>query len=116
MESHGQDPVTVAALSSVVTAVLMWVSGKGWPVIKESLGWMSDREKIVREQAKEGPIMVLERVERELAECKESLESVLTELRDVRQKHFDCEKAHSAVTAKVEYLERELGKLKDKSE
>jgi hypothetical protein len=104
-----QDPMTVAAISSVVTAFLVWLSGKGWPVIKESLGWMNDREKSIRAQAQEGPIMVLERVERELKECKESLEEVLAELRDVRQKHFDCEKAHAELNAEVKHLRKQLG-------
>lgn len=100
-----QDPVTVAALTSIVTAFLMWLSGKGWPLIKEWLGLMGQREKDIATAAKEGPIMVLERVERELKECKESLDHVLAELTDVRQKHFDCERKYAAMEEKVKHLE-----------
>jgi hypothetical protein len=105
-----QDPVTAAALASVVTAFLMWLSGKGWPLIKEALGLMGTREKAIADSAKEGPIMVLERVERELKECKESLDCVLEELKDVRQKHFDCERKYAAMEEKVKHLEGRVDK------
>lgn len=119
------DPVTAAAVSSVVTAFLVWVSGKGWPVIKESLGWMSDREKTVRDQAKEGPIMVLEEVKRQLAETKtqaatdkadqyRQLAEVLLELKEIRKQHHDCETKHAALQAEVQFLRKEMEELKGK--
>lgn len=113
MDIEPQNTMTVAAVSSVVTAILMWVSGKGWPVIKEACGLMSDREKSIRDQAKEGPLMVLERVEREYRETKETLAAVVTELKEWRQKHHDCETAHSALKTEVQYLKSELQELKE---
>lgn len=117
------DPVTAAALSSVVTALLVWVSGKGWPVIKEALGWMSDKEKQIREQAKEGPIMVLEEVKRQLAETKaqavgdkieytKQILDVLTELKEIRKAHHDCETKYASLQAEVHFLHKELTELK----
>lgn len=121
------NPITAAALSSVVTAILIWISGKGWPVIKESLGWMSDREKMVREQAKEGPIMVLEEVKRQLAETKESalkdradyaskLAEVLIELKDIRKQHHDCEMKHAELQTELKYLRQQVSELKGEFE
>lgn len=120
---HSTDPTTAAVISSIVTAILVWISGKGWPVIKESLGWMSDREKLVREQAKEGPIMVLEEVKRQLAETKQQaavdkadqyrqLAEVLIELKEIRKKHHDCETKHAALQAEVQFLRKEMEELK----
>ena len=121
---HANDPIAAAAISSIVTAFLVWVSGKGWPVIKESLGWMSDREKQVREQAKEGPIMVLEEVKRQLAETKEQalkdradhsskLAEVLIELKDLRKQHHDCETKHAALQSEVQYLRQQVTEMKE---
>ena len=117
------DPMTTAAIASVVTAILVWVSGKGWPVIKESLGWMTDREKMVREQAKEGPIMVLEEVKRQLAETKtqaatdkadqyRQMTEVLIELKEIRKQHHDCEMKHAALKSEVQFLRKEVAELK----
>ena len=118
------DPVTAAALSSVVTAFLLWVSGKGWPVIKDAMGLMSDREKQVREQAKEGPIMVLEEVKRQLeaaevralkleSENARQLAEVLIELKEIRKQHHDCETKYAGLQAEVQFLRRDLADLKN---
>lgn len=80
------------------------------------IGWFQSTKKEIRDEAKEGPIMVLERVERELKDCKESLEEVLKELRDVRQKHFDCETAHAELKAEVKHLRKQLGIPADQPE
>ena len=116
--------MTTAAIASVVTAVLVWVSGKGWPVIKEWLGLMSVRDKEIAASAKEGPLMVLEEVKRQLAETKEQalkdradyahkLAEVLIELKDLRKQHHDCETKHAALQAEVGYLRSEINQLRE---
>lgn len=117
------DPMTTAAIASVVTAILVWVSGKGWPVIKEWLGLMTQRDKEIAASAKEGPLMVLEEVKRQLAETKtqaiqdkadqlKQLNEVLIELKEIRKQHHDCETKHAALQAEVSYLRTEIEELR----
>ncbi len=105
-------PAMYGALGYILLAVMNWVGKNGLPWAKEALGMVSQRDKDVAAAAKEGPIMVLERVERELKENKEALTSVLAELRDVRKQHFDCETKHAALQSEVTYLRREMAELK----
>lgn len=122
--AHVNDPLTAAVASSIVTAILLWLSGKGWPVIKEALGLMGQKEKEIRDQAKEGPIMVLEEVKRQLAETKAQaiadkldqttkLTEVLLELKEIRKAHHDCETKHAALQAEVGYLRTEIQQLRE---
>lgn len=121
-----QDPITAAALSSVITAILVWVSGKGWPIVKDALGLMGDRERYIRDQAKEGPVMVLEEVKRQMQETKNQaiadkldqatkLNDVLIELKEIRKQHHECETKHAALQAEVSYLRVELQELRDEA-
>lgn len=122
-EKIAQDPMIVAALTSVVTAFLMWLSGKGWPLVKEGLGLMGQREKEIAQAAKEGPIMVLEEVKRQLADTKVQaaqdkadyagkLAEVLIELKELRKQHHECETKHAALQSEVSYLKRELEQIR----
>lgn len=107
-----QDPMAVAAITALATVFFTWLSGKGWPLIKEWLGLMGQREKDIAIAAKEGPIMVLEEVKRQLAETKGQFADVLLELKDIRKQHHDCETKHAALQAEVTYLRSELEELR----
>jgi hypothetical protein len=124
MENGTTDPVTSAALASVATAFLVWLSGKGWPLIKEWLGLMGQREKDIAIAAKEGPIMVLEEVKRQLVETKEQASrdkaeqatrflDVIAELKEIRKQHHDCETKYAALQAEVTWLRCEVADVRN---
>jgi hypothetical protein len=108
-------PAMYGVLGWIAMQALAWAGKNGMPLLKEALGLVSQRDKDTAAAAKEGPIMVLERVERELKENKEALTSVLAELRDVRKQHFDCETKHAALQSEVTYLRREMAEMKSDS-
>lgn len=104
-----------------------WLSKDGINWAKGMLGLVSDRDKNIAATAKEGPIMVLERVERELRETKEnytktvqelrsSNDQILSELKTVRQQHFDCETKHAAIVVEVQYLKQQVEELRAERE
>ncbi len=105
-------PAMYGAIGYILLAFGHWAAKNGLPWVQQALGMVSARDKELAAQAKEGPIMVLERVERELKENKEALASVLAELKDVRKQHFDCEKKHAELTGELKVLRREVGKIK----
>jgi len=123
VDNPENNPVVVAAISSVATAFFVWLSGRGWPLIKEALGLMGEKEKLIREQAKEGPIMVLEEVKRQLADTKsqaaqdkaeqlKQFNEVLIELKDLRKQHHDCEMKHAELQSEVKWLRTQMAELK----
>lgn len=109
MQPDLNDPYVTAALGSALTAFLVWVSGRGWPVIEKGWAMIKGRHKEIRDEAKEGPLMVLERVENELTRCQEMLASALAELTAIRQKYFDCETDKAALRTEVKFLREKHG-------
>ena len=116
-------PAMYGAIGYIVLAFGHWAAKNGLPYLKETLGMVSARDKEIAHAAKEGPIMVLDRVERELKETNERYERVIKELKDnysqvmselkeVRKQHHDCEKNHAALQAELTYLKSELEELK----
>lgn len=116
-------PAMYGAIGWLAAMLLTWLGKNGMPMLKDALGMVSQRDKDMAAAAKEGPIMVLERVERQLAATEEraakleteharQLAEVLTELRDFRKAHHDCETKYAGLQAEVTYLRRELAELK----
>lgn len=116
--------------------VAMWLFKSGY--LDKFWVWRKEDRKETREEAKEGPLMVLEEVKQQLAEAKsrsaaDKLEhtrqmsemktehskqmlEVLTELREIRKQHGDCEKNHAALLAEVQFLRNEVDELRGKKE
>jgi len=116
-------PAMYGALGYILLRALDWAGKNGLPWIKEMTGMVSQRDKDVAAAAKEGPIMVLEEVKRQLAETKaqavadkaeymHQLAEVLTELKEDRQHRYDCEKKYAALQSEVTYLRKEMAAIK----
>jgi hypothetical protein len=116
-------PAMYGAIGYVLLAFGHWVAKNGLPWVTQALGLVSERDKEVAARAKEGPIMVLERVERQLADSEEraakdkaehskQLAEVLIELKDLRKQHGDCERNHAELQAEVKYLRQQVAELK----
>ena len=100
----GNDPVTVGIVSSAVTALLVWLSGKGWPVVEKAWDRFNAGNKELRQEAKEGPERELAVVREQLAECKLTLKGVIVELEAMREHNKNCEVAQARQEAKLELL------------
>lgn len=131
-------PAMYGALGYIALSLLTWAGKNGLPMLKDAMGLVSQRDKEMAAAAKEGPIMVLERVERQLAASEEraakqqaesearaakleaeharQLNEVLAELREFRKAHHDCETKYAGLQAEVTYLRRELAELKGEQE
>lgn len=108
MEPDLTNPVTAAAVTGIVTAFLAWMTGKGWPVIEKLWDRVNGSRKVIRDEAKEGPLMVLQRVEQELARCQETLTAALSELHGIREKYFNCETEKAELRTEVKFLRSRL--------
>jgi len=116
-------PAMYGVLGYIAMRFLEWAGKSGLPWLKEAMGMVSQRDKDVAAAAKEGPIMVLEEVKRQLAETKaqaiadkaesaKQLAEILAELKEDRKHRHDCEMKYAALEAEVTYLRKEMAELK----
>ena len=116
-------PAMYGAIGWLAAMLITWLGKNGLPYLKEAFGMVSARDKELAAAAKEGPIMVLEEVKRQLAASEDraaknkeehtrQLAEVLTELKEMRKQHHDCETKHAALQTEVQFLRKEISEIK----
>lgn len=108
------DSTTIATVSAIVgsavTAFFAWVTvkGGGWATVERAIDKWFGARKQLRDEAKEGPLMVLQRVEAQLKHCEEMLSTALSEVSAVRDKYFNCETEKAALRTENKFLREQL--------
>lgn len=103
------DENTLAA--GAIGAFLTVLFQRGWPVLKEYLGWQTEREKTIAAAAREGPEMLNARLVADLGEQKQLVGTLASKIDTLQRQHQDCEVKHAQLLAKVEYQEFKIVEL-----
>jgi len=119
--------LTAGVAGGAIVAFVTLLLKHGWPAVKEWWGLQSDREKVIAAQAKEGPAMVIvrlemelkevrERTDRDLAEQRQRFNEVLGELKSLQKDHSNCQIEQAELRAMIQLQDMEIKELKGEIE
>lgn len=110
--NDGLSTGAITAIASGLTALVTALFIRGGPAVIAWWNRSDALEQMRTSQAKEGPLMVIARLETELNETKAEVKELVAELRAIRAEHSDCQKTQASMTVRIEYQMAQITELK----
>lgn len=102
----------ITAIASGLTALVTALFIRGGPAIVAWWNRSDALEQLRNSQAKEGPLMVIARLESELIETKVQVKELVAELRAIQKEHANCQTEQASMRVRIEYQTLEIAEQK----